>query len=96
MPAFHEPLFSQSQDRVSYGAMMARALDVGIEIGPSCEDTVPIGVVEAGTASSQPSSWRESCDLLDVYQEPAWLASREDMLDVEKGETTGSLCGKEE
>jgi hypothetical protein len=62
--------------------MMARAPGDGIETSPFCADTVPMGVVEEGTALSQPSSCWESCDLLFVYHEPAWVASRteEDML----------------
>lgn len=60
--------------------MMARALEVGIDTGPSCEEAVPIGVVVEGTASNHPSSCRESCDLTSEYQLPAWLASREPIM----------------
>jgi hypothetical protein len=41
---------------VAHGAMIARAFGVGIETSPCCEDAEPMGVVELGTASSQPSS----------------------------------------
>lgn len=61
---------------------MARAFGVGIETSPCCEDAVPIGVVELGTASSQPSSCFESCWLLSVYQEPACEDLRVTILDV--------------
>ncbi len=40
----------------SHGAIIARAFAVGIETGPCCEEVEPIGVLEAGTAASQPSS----------------------------------------
>jgi hypothetical protein len=56
--------------------MMARAFSVGIETSPSCEDAEPMGVVDLGTASSQPSSCCESSCPLSVYQEPAWVALR--------------------
>jgi hypothetical protein len=55
----------------AYGAIIARAPDVGIDTAPCCEDVVPIGVVDEGTALRKASSWLESCDLLSVYQEPA-------------------------
>jgi hypothetical protein len=60
----------------SHGAMMARALGVGIATWPCCEDVDPIGVVELGTASSQSSSCFESCWPSFVYHEPAWVALR--------------------
>jgi len=69
-------VFSPRDFKVAHGAMIARAFGVGIETSPCSEDAVPIGVVEPGTASSQPSSCCESCLPLDVYQEPACEASR--------------------
>jgi hypothetical protein len=56
--------------------MMARALGVGIETWPCCEDAEPMGVVESGTSPSQPSSCCDRSCLLSVYQEPAWVALR--------------------
>jgi hypothetical protein len=41
---------------IAHGAMIARAFGVGMETSPCCEDAEPMGVVELGTASSQPSS----------------------------------------
>jgi hypothetical protein len=61
---------------ISHGAIIARAFGVGIETSPCCDEAVPMGVVELGTASSQPSSCLESCCLLSVYQEPACEALR--------------------
>jgi hypothetical protein len=68
---------------VAHGAIIARALGVGMETSPCCEDVEPIGVVELGTASSQPSSCCESCLPLSVYHEPAWLGLRVTMLSFE-------------
>jgi hypothetical protein len=67
---------SPSVFMVAHGAMIARAFGVGIETSPCCEDVEPMGVVERGTASSQPSSCRESCWPLAVYHEPAWEGLR--------------------
>jgi len=39
-----------------------------------------MGVVLEGTLLSQLSSSAESFDLEEVYQEPAWVASREAMM----------------
>jgi hypothetical protein len=68
---------------VAHGAIIARAFGVGMETSPCCEDAEPIGVVELGTASSQPSSCPESCWPLSVYQEPAWDGLRVTMLRYE-------------
>jgi hypothetical protein len=65
--------------------MMARAFGDGIDTWPCCEEAEPIGVVESGTASSQPSSCCDSCCLLSVYQEPAWVALRVTMLGFRYG-----------
>jgi hypothetical protein len=62
---------------------MARAFGVGIETSPCCEDAVPMGVVELGTSSSQPSSCCESCLPLSVYQEPACEGLRVTMVCLE-------------
>jgi hypothetical protein len=67
----------------AHGAMIARAFGVGMEISPCCDDAEPMGVVELGTASSQPSSWRESCWPLSVYHEPACEGLRVTMLAFE-------------
>jgi hypothetical protein len=64
----------------AHGAMIARAFGVGIATSPCCEDVEPMGVVELGTASSQPSSCWESCWPLAVYHEPAWEGRRVTML----------------
>jgi hypothetical protein len=56
--------------------MIALAPGDGIGTGPPCDEAVPMGTVELGTASSQVLRSWFSFDLLDVYQEPAWLASR--------------------
>lgn len=55
---------------------MARALGVGIDTWPRWEEAEPMGVVNAGTASSQASSCCERSCPLSVYQEPAWEALR--------------------
>jgi hypothetical protein len=60
--------------------MIARASGVGIATSPSCEDAVPMGVVELGTACSQPSSCCESWLPLAVYHEPACEAARVTMM----------------
>ena len=60
--------------------MMARAFGVGIETWPCCEEAEPMGVVELGTASSQPSSCCERSCPLSVYQEPACVALRVTMV----------------
>ena len=68
---------------IAYGAMMALAFGVGMETSPCCDDAVPIGVVESGTASSQPSSCCERSWRLSVYQVPACEAERMAMSLVE-------------
>lgn len=70
---------------------MARAFGVGIETSPCCDEAVPMGVVELGTASSQPSSCLESCWRLSVYQEPACEGLRVTML-VEGWSIGGGVC----
>lgn len=71
---------------------MARALGVGIETWPFCDEAEPIGVVEAGTAPSQPSSCCERSWPLSVYQEPAWEALRVTMV-VRRRMHSGRGCG---
>lgn len=60
--------------------MIARALGVGIVTWPCWDDAEPIGVVELGTAASQPSSCCDRSCPLSVYQEPAWVGLRVAML----------------
>lgn len=55
----------------AHGAIMARALDVGIVTSPCFDEAVPMGVDDEGTSSSQPSSCLESAFPLSVYHEPA-------------------------
>lgn len=69
---------------VAYGAMMALAPGAGIATGPFCEEAVPIGVTELGTAASHVSSSWESSDLLEEYQEPACEAVREEGIVVKE------------
>jgi hypothetical protein len=68
----------------AHGAMIARAFGVGIETSPSSEDAVPIGVVESGTASNQPSSCCESCLPLAVYHDPVCEGLRVTMFVVRR------------
>ena len=70
--------------RIAYGAIIARALGVGIETSPCWDEAVPIGVVVSGTWASQPSSCCESLAPLLSYHEPAWEASRIAMLQTDK------------
>lgn len=65
----------------TYGAIMALAPAEGMSIESVCEPG-RIPLVEAGTAFNHWSSWAESWLLLSEYQEPAWLASRTDILTV--------------
>jgi hypothetical protein len=51
---------------------MARALRAGIVTFPCCDEVAPMGVVELGTAASQPSSCCERSWPLSEYQDPAW------------------------
>jgi hypothetical protein len=80
VPAVMSLVSSLHGHLVAHGAMMARAFGVGIVMLPCCEDVVPMGVVELGTSSSQPSSCCESCLPLSVYQEPACEGLRVTML----------------
>jgi hypothetical protein len=73
-------LLQRLQVTVAYGAMMARALGVGIATSPCCDEVAPMGVVELGTAASQPSSCCDKTWPLSEYQEPAWLDLRVTML----------------
>lgn len=63
----------------TYGAIIALAPAEGMLIESFCEPGRMPGVL-AGTASSHSSSWVESVLLFAEYQEPAWLASRIDIL----------------
>ncbi len=45
-------------------------------------DCGPMHLTGVWTASSQPSSWEESCGFEDEYHEPAWLGSRTVCLDA--------------
>jgi hypothetical protein len=80
----------------AHGPMIARASGVGIETSPSSEDAVPIGVVESGTASNQPSSCCESCLPLAVYHDPACEGLRVTMFAVRrpKVENLGKFKGR--
>lgn len=75
--------------------MMARAPGAGMDTGPSCEDTVPMGVVELGTSASQPSSCSDSWVGLDVYQDPAWVASRDGIVEGEDVKVRGEYVRSE-
>lgn len=78
--------------RASYGPMITLAPATGnVAAGSSSADIGPMHCTGASTADNQLSSCEDSCDLDEVYQEPAWLASRMDIALTRVWEIVGLL-----